>query len=202
MVILYYNMVLEGKNTYPFMISVQIVSGILSGIIGGMSMDQIGNEFAKGLAGMAFVGFVIGMARVVSLVMTEGKILHTIVYVLTRPLMGLPKALSTIGITAVISVINLLIPSASSKSAILIPIIKPITEALKIHPQIAVSAFQYGDGFTNIISPALGWTVGSCAVAKVPFDKWLKFAVPIVVAMIVLSFGWIYALSASGWTGI
>lgn len=199
---LYYVMVLQGKNVYPFLIASNIVAGIAAGLIGGMSMDQIGNEFAKGLAGMAFVGFVIGLARVVSLVMTEGKILHTIVYTLTRPLMGVPKALSTIGITAIISLINMLIPSASSKAAILIPIIKPITETLKIHPQIAVSAFQYGDGFTNIISPALGWTVGSCAVAKVPFDKWLKFAVPIVVGMIVLSFAWIYVLSAMGWTGL
>ncbi len=201
-VILYYTMGMGGKNVYPFMIAVQIVAGIICGFLGGMTMDQIGNEFAKGLAGMAFVGFVIGLARVVSLVMTEGKILHTIVYTLTRPLMGVPKALSTIGITAIISLINMLIPSASSKAAILIPIIKPITETLKIHPQIAVSAFQYGDGFTNIVSPALGWTVGSCAVAKVPFDKWVKFALPIVVVMMVLSFAWVYGLSAMGWTGL
>ncbi|MGN9165824.1 AbgT family transporter [Tissierellaceae bacterium HCP3S3_D8] len=167
-----------------------------------MTGDEIGNSFAKGLSGMAFVVFVIGMARVVSLVMNEGQIIHTIVYNLTRPIMNLNRGLSAIGITTIIALINPIIPSASSKAAILIPIIKPITEALDMTPQIAISAFQYGDGFTNIISPALGWTIGSAAVAKVPFQKWVKWSMPIVIIMIILSFGWIFMLNAIGWTGL
>ena len=53
--------------TFPMMIAVGIVVAILCGIIGGFSMDKIGNEFAKGLASMAFVAFVIGLAKVMSL---------------------------------------------------------------------------------------------------------------------------------------
>ena len=116
--------------------------------------------------------------------------------------MNLNRGLSAIGITSIIALINPIIPSASSKAAILIPIIEPVTSALGIEPQLAVSAFQYGDGFTNIISPALGWTIGSAAVAKVPFDKWFKWAIPIVIIMILLSFVWIYVLNTVGWTGL
>lgn len=199
--IVWYTMVIKDKM-YEFMIAINIIAGILCGVIGGMTGDEIGNSFAKGLSGMAFVVFVIGMARVVSLVMNEGQIVHTIVYTLTRPIMDLNRGLSAIGITTIIALINPLIPSASSKAAILIPIIKPITEALDMTPQIAISAFQYGDGFTNIISPALGWTIGSAAVAKVPFQKWVKWSMPIVIIMIILSFGWIYVLNAIGWTGL
>lgn len=199
--IVWYTMVIK-DNAYQFMTAIYIIAAILCGIISGMSGDKIGASFAKGIAGMAFVGFVIGMARVVSLIMNEGQIIHTIVYALTRPIMNLNRGLSAIGITSIISVINILIPSASSKAAILVPIIKPITEALGMDPQIAVSAFQYGDGFTNIISPALGWTIGSAAIAKVPFDKWVRWALPAVIIMILLSFGWIYILNTIGWTGI
>ena len=119
-----------------------------------------------------------------------------------RPLIGMDKGLATVGITGIISVVNVLIPSATSKAAILIPIIKPITETLQIDPQMAVQAFQFGDGFTNIISPILGWTIGSCAMAKVPFDKWFKWSFPKVLIMTAVSFVIIYILNMMGWTGL
>ncbi|MPM18341.1 hypothetical protein SDC9_64750 [bioreactor metagenome] len=131
--------------------------------------------------------------------MNEGNIIHTIVYTLTRPLMGLNRGLSAIGLTTIIAFINVFIPSASSKAAILMPIIKPITEVLGMNAQIAVQAFQFGDGFTNILSPALGWTVGSCAAANVPFEKWFKWALPPVVIMTLVSFVWIFILNTIGW---
>ena len=191
-----------GKTLFHFMTVVSIVVAVISGLISGMSFDDIANSFAKGFASMAFVGFAIGMARVVSLVMGEGNILHSMVYTLTRPLIGMDKGLATVGITGIISVVNVLIPSATSKAAILIPIIKPITETLQIDPQMAVQAFQFGDGFTNIISPILGWTIGSCAMAKVPFDKWFKWSFPKVLIMTAVSFVIIYILNMMGWTGL
>ena len=134
-----------------------------------------------------------------SLVLTKGEIMDTIVYVLTKPLMNLPRAFSSIGMTAVISVVNLLIPSASSKAAVLIPILRPIVEALGMAPELGVQAFQYGDGFSNLISPALGWTVGSCAMAGVPFPKWLKWVFPKVIIFTCLSFIIMFILTETGW---
>lgn len=189
-----------GTNTQPVMVALAISVSIISGIIAGFSPDRLGNEFVKGLQSMVFVCYVIGLARVMSLVMTDGNILHTIVYVLTRPLMGLPRAVSSIGMTAIISVINLVIPSATSKAAILVPIIKPISETLQMDPNLAVQAFQYGDGFTNIVSPFLGWTIGSCAMAGVPFPTWVKWALPKVLCFIALGFVIMYILTVSGWT--
>lgn len=185
--------------TFPMMMALAIVVSILCGIIGGFSMDKIGNEFAKGVASMAFVAFVIGLAKVMSLVMTNGNILHTIVYYITRPLMGLPLAVASVGMTLVISVINLIIPSASSKAAILVPILAPIAETLGLMPELAVQAFQYGDGFTNMVSPFLGWTVGSLATAGVPFPKWMKWALPKVLAFMALSSIIMFALTTFGW---
>lgn len=182
------------------MAAVSIVVSIACGFIGKFSFDKLGDEFAKGLSTMAFVAFVIGIAKVMSMVLTNGNILHTMVYTLTLPLMNLPLAVSSVGMTGVISVINLIIPSASSKAAILIPILKPISEVLKLNPDITVQAFQYGDGFTNMISPFLAWTVGSCVMAGVPFPKWLKWVLPKVIIFIAISFIIMYLLTAIGWT--
>ena len=189
-----------GTNTQPVMVALAILVSIICGIIAGYSPDKLGDEFVKGLQSMVFVCFVIGLARVMSLVLTDGNILHTIVYVLTRPLMDLPRSVASIGMTAIISVINLVILSATSKAAILVPIIQPIANTLGMDPNLAVQAFQYGDGFTNIVSPFLGWTIGSCAMAGVPYPKWLKWALPKVLGFIVLGFVIMFILTESGWT--
>ena len=190
----------DGNYLQHLMTALALFVAIVCGFIGGISFDKVGDEFVKGLQGLVFVGFVIGLAKVMSLVLTEGMVIHTMVYVLTRPLMDLSRAVSSIGMTAIICVVNLLIPSATSKAAILVPILKPIAETLNMDLNVAVQAFQYGDGFTNMVSPFLGWTVGSCVMAGVPFPKWFKWVFPKVIAFILISFVIMYVLTESGWT--
>ncbi|MDR7869516.1 MAG: AbgT family transporter [Tissierellaceae bacterium] len=199
-VIVYFFMGL-GK-THEYMLAVNLLASIVVAIIYGQSQEEYGNAFAKGASGMGFVAFIIGLASTMSLVMSNGNILHTIVYYATLPLKSLPVALSAIGISVVISVINVFIPSASGKAAILFPIIGPMSQALGMTPQLAVSAFQYGDGFTNLVSPALGATVGSLEIAGVSYGKWFKWVMPCVIAMFLVCMVVLYALGAIGWTGL
>lgn len=185
--------------TFKMMAAISVSVSVICGLIGGFSFDKIGNEFGKGLAGMAFVAFVIGLANVMSLVLTQGNILHTIVHFMTSPLMDLPRSVASVGMTVIISVLNLLIPSASSKVAILVPILQPVSEALGMMPELAVQAFQYGDGFSNMLSPMLGWTVGSCVTAGVPFPKWAKWVMPKVIVFLLLSCVIMFGLTEFGW---
>lgn len=196
-----YGLLGNSQNLFAVTTSVMLVVGVIQGILAGMSADTIGNTFARGLAGMAFVGFVIGLARSVSLVLTNGNILHTIVFEITRPLLLIPDWLSAVGMMLVIAIINPIIPSATSKAAILVPVFQPMGQVLGLAPEMIVQAFQYGDGFTNIISPLLGWTIGSLAMAKVPFGKWIKWALPKVLIFIALGCVMIFVLSSIGWTG-
>lgn len=189
----------DGRYLQHLMTALAIVVTITCGFIGRFSFDKIGDEFIKGLQSLVFVGFVIGLAKVMSLVLAEGMVIHTMVYVLTRPLMELSRSISSIGMTAIISVVNLLIPSATSKAAILVPILKPVAETLNMDLNIAVQAFQYGDGFTNLLSPFLGWTVGSCVMAGVPFPKWFKWIFPKVLLFILISFVIMFFLTEIGW---
>lgn len=200
-VITIYGLIGDSSQLFAVMATVMTIAAALIGIITQMSADDIGNTFAKGCASMAFVGFVIGLARSVSLVLTAGNVLHTIVYIVTLPLLSLPSWISSIGMMLVIAIINPIIPSATSKAAILVPIIKPIGEVLSLQPEMIVQAFQFGDGFTNMVSPLLGWTVGSVAMANVPFGKWVKWALPKVLTFVLLSAIIIFILTMIGWTG-
>lgn len=201
LVVVWYSLVIK-ERVFEFNFGFFIFTTILAGFVGGMKADDIGNSFAKGLGDLAFVVFIIGLAGVVSLLLKEGNIIDTIVYSITRPLMGLNRGLSAIGIDAVITIINPIIPSATSKAAILMPIIQPVTDALGIHPQIAVQAFQYGDGFTNMISPALGWTMGSLTMAKVPYNKWVKWVIVPLITFVIVGFVLMYVVVQIGWTGL
>lgn len=191
----------DSDLTFDFMIAVMLITMVLVGIIGGMSADQLGNSFAKGLASMAFVAFVIGLAKVISLVLESGNVIHTIVYILTQPLMALPRSVASVGLTLIVSIINPIIPSATSKAAILVPIMKPVAEALGLQLNLAVVAYQMGDSFTNLVSPLLGWMIGSCAMANVPFAKWFKWVFPKVLCFIVLACVIVFLLTVTGWTG-
>jgi len=182
--------------------AIMIISCVICGLLAGWKGDDIGNAFAKGCGGMAFICFIIGVANSMSIVMTDGNILHTIVYYACLPLRGLGKGFASIGISVVITFINLFIPSASAKAAILFPIVKPMCEALGLTAQVGVQAFQIGDQFTNAISPCLGMTVASCAAAGVPFDKYVKFAIRIVIPLWLISLAVLYVLSTMGWTGL
>lgn len=201
LVMVWYSLVIK-ERVFEFNFGFFIFTTILAGFVGGMKADDIGNAFAKGLGDLAFVVFIIGLASVVSLLLKEGNIIDTIVYNITRPLMGLNRGLSAIGIDVVITIINPIIPSATSKAAILMPIIQPVTDALGMHPQIAVQAFQYGDGFTNLISPALGWTMGSLTMAKVPYNKWVKWIIVPLITFVIVGFILMYVIVQIGWTGL
>lgn len=201
-VIVYMMTMLGMENTITPTPAVQIPVAIHCGLIYGQNLDKIGAAFAKGTSGMAFVAAVIGLAGTMSLVMENGNILHTIVYYACLPLRELSLGLASVGMSAIVAFLNLFVPSASSKMAILIPIIKPMAESLAMSGNLAVSAFQFGDGFTNLVTPALGAPASSLAIAGVPLSKWLKWALPITLLMLVISWIILYFLGSVGWTGV
>ena len=77
-----------------------------------------------------------------------------------------------------------------------------MAETLGITAQIAVQAFQIGDGFCNLISPFLGWTMGGLAIANVPYQKWVKWVLPLIVILLLVEYAFLMFLTGIGWTGI
>lgn len=198
LVIVYYGITGEG-SVLAVMTAANLVAAMLMGITSGMSMNDIGNSVAKGISAMGFIGFVIGLAGTFSLIMRTGNIMDTIVHAATIPLASIGGGWANIGIMVIVSILNFVIPSATSKAAILIPTIVPITNALGITTQAAVQAFMFGNGFTILISPVLGWTLGSLETADVPYDRWVRWVTPIIVVFMVVAAIILYILTLLNW---
>ena len=84
------------------------------------------------------------------------------------------------------SIINVFIPSGSGQAALVMPIMAPLGDLLGVTRQTAVLAFQFGDGFTNLIIPTSGVTMGVLGVAKIPFEKWFVWVLPLMIIFFIL----------------
>lgn len=171
-----------------------IIIGLISGIIAGMNYNQVALTFLEGCQKLVYGALIIGVARAILIVMENASILDTFVHALSVPLEGLSPILATIGMFVSNAILNFLVPSGSGQAMISMPILAPLADMIGITRQVAVQAYQFGDGFTNSIFPTSGPLMASLAVAGVPWIKWAKWMMPLfliwcVIAVVMLSVG-------------
>ena len=85
------------------------------------------------------------------------------------------------------TVLNFFIPSGSGQAAVTMPIMAPLADVLGLTRQTAVFAFTCGDGFSNSIIPTSGVLMGMLSLAGIPYDRWLKFMVPLFLRLMALA---------------
>ncbi len=154
---------------------------VIIAIIARMSPDRTAVEFGAGAASLTSVALLIGVARGIQVVLSEGGIVDTMVHGISLPLQQLPGALSAVGMFFVQSLANLFIPSGSGQAYVTMPIMAPLADIVGVTRQVAVLAYQFGDGFSNILVPTQAVIVGALAMAAVPYDRWLRFILPFMV---------------------
>lgn len=169
-----------------------IFIGLVSGIIAGMNYNQLTMGFMEGCKNLVYGALIIGVARAILIVMENAYILDTLVHALSVPLETLPPVLAALGMFAANGALNFLVPSGSGQAMITMPILTPLADMLGITRQVAVQAFQFGDGFTNSIFPTSGPLMASLAVAGVAWVKWFKWMLPlfgiwVLIAIVMLS---------------
>ncbi len=159
---------------------------IVLAVIARMSPDRTAVEFGKGAAELTTTALMIGVARAIQVVLDDGGVVDTIVHGISLPLRELPGALSAVGMFFVQSLANLFIPSGSGQAYVTMPIMAPLADLVDVSRQVAVLAYQFGDGFTNILVPTNAVLVGILAMAAIPYDRWVRFVMPFMVKMWVL----------------
>lgn len=179
--------------------AVFIITGIIVGIAGRLSVKEITDSFIDGAKTLVGTAIVIALARGILVVATEGKIIDTILYALSTPIGSLHPVLSSQAMFVIQSVVNFFVPSGSGQAALTMPIMAPLGDLIGVSRQTAVLAFQMGDGFTNLIIPTSAVTMGVLALADIPWEKWAKWMLPLqlifaLVALMLLIppyfFGW------------
>ena len=161
--------------------------GIVATIISRISVAEATKSFVKGMEGMVVAALVVGFARGIQVVFTDGQILDTIIYAAATTLSHVPLAIAAQGMLVFQTCLNLLIPSGSGQAAVTMPIMAPISDVIGLTRQTAVFAFQCGDGFSNMIIPTSGILMAMLSLAKIPYQKWLKFVLPLFILLMVLS---------------
>ena len=192
--------VLYGVFTYHWFINdisaVFLIVFVLTAVCSGLSLPEISAAGMRGIAEMAPATFIIGMAATVKVLLEQGQIQDTISFGLAQALDGLPTYASAIGMSIGQSGLNLLIPSGSGQALATLPVMIPLGEALGLSRQISILAFQVGDGVTNLFNPSLGGLVAMLSLCRVPFDRWLRFVLPLTG--LVLAWAWVGLLVAVG----
>jgi len=178
--------ILNGWGTSSHLSSIFLIMGVVCGFVGGLKVDQICDEFIAGAKALTYGALVVGLARAMVVVLTNGQIIDTIVYGLSSILEGLPAAIGA-GLMVVVQLfINLPVNSGSGQAAATMPIMAVLADALNISRQTAVLAYQYGDGLSNSLWPTSGVLMASLSIAGIPYEKWLKFVLKLIVAMYVV----------------
>lgn len=162
--------------------ALMMLMGITVGLIAFKgSFNEFTNEFMKGAAEMTAAALIIGISRAILVVMEEGQIIDTLVYAISLPIGNLHSIFAAWGMYISQGLINFIIPSSSGQAAVVMPIMASLSDVIGINRQIAVQAFQTGDGYWNMITPTHPVLMAALGIAAVPFSKWIKFAAPLVL---------------------
>jgi uncharacterized ion transporter superfamily protein YfcC len=161
--------------------------GLLGAAIARMSPGETSRTFLEGAAQMTAPALIVGFARAIAVVLEDGQIIDSVVHGIAGLLEGMPSEVSAIGMLVVQSLCNLFIPSGSGQAFVTMPIMSPLATLTGVPQQTAVLAFQFGDGFTNMIVPTSALVVGALALGKVPYAAWVRFIAPLMLKILVLA---------------
>lgn len=172
----------------PEISAIFLAMGILSGYAAGKNTDEIIKLFLEGAKDILSTSIVVGLAGGIIQILQDGHIIDPILHGLAS-LMNETGRVASIGAMYVIqTLINVVIPSGSAKAALTMPIMAPFSDVIGVSRQATVMAFQFGDGFTNMIVPTSAVLIGAIGIARIPYDVWVKWFWKILLLFIILGF--------------
>lgn len=184
---------------FPNLIAFAMVAVIVVGIVNRTNPNELAVTFLKGASAMGGICLMIGFAKVVGIVLTDGKILHTIAYGAVTVIGGLGDAFTASGMFLFTTAINLLIPSGPAKVPMLIPLFVPVADVLGITRQVMCLAFQLGDGLTNFVTPVSAVLAAALSMSGVDLRQWWRYVLPYTGLTFVIAVVALTILQSIGW---
>ena len=166
-----------------------LAAGIASLLISGMSAKDLGKFFVKGMIAISPSILMILMASSIKYTMTEAKILDTILHSAAEMAGNMPKAGVVLFIYGICLLMNFFISSGSAKAFLLIPIIAPLAQLFGISMQLAIVAFAFGDGFSNVIYPTNAGLLITLGLTDVSYGDWFRYSWKFQLLNLILTSG-------------
>ncbi len=157
-----------------------VMSWIVALIDDKLGFNSYAETLGRGMSEIATGALVVGFARGILVVMTDGNILHTILHSCAGFLAELPSMVSAVGMYIFQCLLNFIVPSGSGQAAVSMPIMAPLSDLVGVTRQTACIAFQLGDGISNIFTPTSGYFMAGLALARIPWAKWAKWILPLI----------------------
>lgn len=157
------------------------------GFIGGIGPSRVATTFVAGAKDMVGVACIVACARALLIIGNEAHIMDTLLHASATLLGWFPRAVAAQVMFLIQAVINFFIHSGSGQAALTMPIMAPLSDLLGITRQTAVFAFQLCE-FINPILPTSAVTMGILGAARIPWDRWAKWFLPLMAILVVLSF--------------
>ncbi|MCC5854740.1 MAG: YfcC family protein [Idiomarina sp.] len=157
--------------------------GLVITVLGRLKFDEAADSFIEGVKDLTTTAVLIGVARGIALILEDGQILHSIVHGMSMPLGHVPAAISAVGMLIIQTILNLFVPSGSGQAFVTMPLMAPLSDLVGVPRQVAVLAYQFGDGFSNMIVPTNAVLMGIIGIAGVPYDRWFKFCLPLLAKL-------------------
>lgn len=172
----------------PEICALFLLLAVASGFSAGYSADRISKEFIAGAKDIFSAALIIGFAAGIIYILKNGNVIDTMLNSMASALENSGKvgALSTM--YGIQTFINLFVPSASAKAAVTMPVMAPFSDMIGLSRQATVLAFQFGDGFTNMITPCSGVLMAVLSVAGIQYAKWFRFIWKFILTLILIGF--------------
>ena len=161
---------------------------VAAGLAADYSADDIAKEFIAGAKDIFSAALIIGFAAGIIVILKDGKVIDTLLGSMASALDGSGKVGALGTMYGIQTFVNVFIPSASAKAAVTIPIMAPFSDMIGVSRQATVLAFQFGDGFTNMITPCSGVLMAVLSVAKISYEKWFRFIWKFILLMVMMGF--------------
>ncbi|MDM5358517.1 putative ion transporter superfamily protein YfcC [Peribacillus sp. B2I2] len=158
-----------------------IVLTIVIGIIGKLSADHIVNSFTNGSAALLGGALIIGVSRAILVVLNEGHIVDPMLHQVAESIQHIPAYLSVAGMYSFQTIIHFILASGTGHAMLTMPIMVPLADLLDITRQTAVLSFSFADGIGNMIFPTATTLMAGLAIAGIPWTKWAKWILPLVL---------------------
>ena len=172
----------------PEICALFLALAVASGLAAGYSSDDIAKEFIAGAKDIFSAALIIGFAAGIIVILQNGQVIDIMLDSMASALDGSGRAGALGTMYGIQTFINLFIPSASAKAAVTMPIMAPFSDIIGVSRQATVLAFQFGDGFTNMITPCSGVLMAVLSVARIPYERWFRWIWKFILFLILVGF--------------
>jgi len=171
----------------PLIALLFLVAGIGCGLLSKEGIINTLTIMFKGSVNMLPAVILILIASGIKHLIQSGMIMDTILHEVSGLITNNPPFVSVVIVYLLVLFLNFFIGSGSAKAFIVMPIIAPLMDMVGISRQMGILAFQFGDGFSNILYPTNAVLLIALGLAGVSYGKWFKWILKLQLVLVFMS---------------